>query len=400
MFASCAKLKVLDVSGFDTSDVVSMKAMFSGCKALTVLDVSGFDTSKVGDMNTMFQSCELLEALDVSGFKTANVTNMSYMFSGCRAVLELDVSGFDTSCVNNMSSMFSGNSALTELDLSSFQTINVTNMDYMFSSCTGLTSLDLTSFDTFDVTSMKRMFQKCGALETVRVSDAWTTENVTESENMFLGCTAVKGGNGTVYDAEHIGAEYARIDVNGTPGYFTQAAVMGDVNNDGAFNIADAVCLAKWLRSEPDSGLNQWTNGDFNRDNRLDARDLTQMKRALMRAMRTVNMVVTATYGNNGTGKVTATEFTVREGDVFFESNDGVWLLNANARTAVPNSKLVEIISITDTGVTYLNYTWGAEVLEWSNAYGEQSNAINSTDSFIVHDGYNYSYHITFSANT
>jgi hypothetical protein len=39
---------------------------------------------------------------------------------------------------------------------------------------------------------------------------------------MFFGCTSLVGGNGTVYDANHIDVEYARIDKPGQPGYFTQ----------------------------------------------------------------------------------------------------------------------------------------------------------------------------------
>lgn len=39
---------------------------------------------------------------------------------------------------------------------------------------------------------------------------------------MFLNCTQLVGGNGTTYDANHIDAEYARVDgENGLPGYFT-----------------------------------------------------------------------------------------------------------------------------------------------------------------------------------
>lgn len=33
-----------------------------------------------------------------------------------------------------------------------------------------------------------------------------------------------KGGNGTTYDANHVNSEYARIDTEETPGYFTAAS--------------------------------------------------------------------------------------------------------------------------------------------------------------------------------
>ena len=39
---------------------------------------------------------------------------------------------------------------------------------------------------------------------------------------MFSGCTALVGGNGTVYDYSHTDHEYARVDKPGQPGYLTQ----------------------------------------------------------------------------------------------------------------------------------------------------------------------------------
>ena len=56
----------------------------------------------------------------------------------------------------------------------------------------------------------------------------------------------------------------------------------GDANADGAFNIADAVLLQKWLLAVPDTVLPYWKAADFNEDNQLDARDLSMMKRELM----------------------------------------------------------------------------------------------------------------------
>ena len=59
--------------------------------------------------------------------------------------------------------------------------------------------------------------------------------------------------------------------------------VAGDVNADGEFNIADAVLLHKWLLAVPDTHLANWKAADFSDDGRLNAVDLTRMKRALMK---------------------------------------------------------------------------------------------------------------------
>lgn len=58
--------------------------------------------------------------------------------------------------------------------------------------------------------------------------------------------------------------------------------VHGDINADGAFNIADIVMLQKWLLAVPDTKLTDWKAGDLCEDNRLDVFDLCLMKRELI----------------------------------------------------------------------------------------------------------------------
>ena len=101
-------------------------------------------------------------------------------------------------------------------------TSEVTNMVEMFSGCKKLTSIDLSGFNTAQVTDMNAMFQGCNNLTTIKVSNEWTTSNVSDGANMFVGCSALVGGNGTTYDANHVDKTYAIIDgKNGNPGYLT-----------------------------------------------------------------------------------------------------------------------------------------------------------------------------------
>ena len=84
MFAECSKLIQLDLSGFDTRNVVDMRNMFEDCLSLAKLDLSGFKTSKVTLMSCMFGSCVNLTQLDLSSFDTSSVISMSGMFYNCR----------------------------------------------------------------------------------------------------------------------------------------------------------------------------------------------------------------------------------------------------------------------------------------------------------------------------
>ena len=235
----------IDLSGFDTSNVTSMSRMFEYSKATTIKGLNNFDTSNVTNMSSLFYNSQAT-TLDVSNFDTSNVTSMSSMFEYSQAttldlssfdtsnvlymydmfsyskVSILDVSNFDTSKVVRMDNMFSG-SDVTTLDLSSFDTSNVINMSSMFDSCQ-TTTIDISSFNTSKVTNMSSMFGYTN-LKTIYVSDKFVTSAVTDSTNMFYKSAFLVGGSGTKYNSSYIDKTYARID-GGTssPGYFTDVA--------------------------------------------------------------------------------------------------------------------------------------------------------------------------------
>lgn len=59
-------------------------------------------------------------------------------------------------------------------------------------------------------------------------------------------------------------------------------AVIGDVNADGTFNVADVVLLQKWLIAVPDTELTDWKAADLYEDDRLDVFDLCMIKQILI----------------------------------------------------------------------------------------------------------------------
>ena len=227
MFYHCNSLTSLDVSYFDTHQVESMAAMFCSCGKLTSINVSGFNTEKVGAMQEMFSGCYELTDLDVSGFDTHNVVWMNNMFGSCRELTQLDVSGFNVQKVVGISEMFSGCKKLKIIDVSNFNTENLSSNPYytmssMFAYCESVEVLDLSNFNTAKVRGMKNLFYNCKNLKTIYCNDDWNTSTLTESADMFTGCTALIGGNGTAYDASHVDATYAHPDAEDNPGYFTK----------------------------------------------------------------------------------------------------------------------------------------------------------------------------------
>ena len=81
---------------------------------------------------------------------------------------------------------------------------NVTDMNGMFYSCSGLTSLDLSHFNTQNVTNMREMFNSCSVLTAIHSNTTWQCP---ESEEMFAGCTQLKGA--VAYDESKTDATMA-----------------------------------------------------------------------------------------------------------------------------------------------------------------------------------------------
>ena len=53
-------------------------------------------------MNFMFYKCNALISLDLSNFNSENVINMGYMLCHCDSLISLDLSNFDSKNLTNI----------------------------------------------------------------------------------------------------------------------------------------------------------------------------------------------------------------------------------------------------------------------------------------------------------
>lgn len=143
----------------------------------------------------MFYGCKSLTQLNLSNFDTSQVINMSGIFSACTALTQLNLSNFNTNNVSAMSGIFNCCYKLTQLDLSSFDTSKVVYMDNMFSHCKSLTQLDLSNFDTSEVYRMDDMFYDCPKLNIIYISVKWNINSVENSDDMFEDCHSLPNFN-------------------------------------------------------------------------------------------------------------------------------------------------------------------------------------------------------------
>ena len=166
---------------------------------------------------------QVTQAVFDPSFADARPTTTCGWFDGMNSLQSISGMNYlNTSEVTTMIRMFANCSELTSLDVSNFNTDKVEYMAGMFNSCTKITSLDLCSFNTSNVTNMLEMFNGCSSLETIYVSDGWSTAALSEDYLMFMDCNSLVGGEGTAFDANHVNASYAHIDGGAdNPGYLT-----------------------------------------------------------------------------------------------------------------------------------------------------------------------------------
>ncbi|WP_195701840.1 BspA family leucine-rich repeat surface protein [Companilactobacillus futsaii] len=268
MFSNAYKLTAIDVSSFDTSNVVSLVKMFSmpqktdvANSLQTIKGLENFDTSQVTSMASMFLNDAKVTSLNVSNFDTSQITSMNEMFKSAEAVTQLDVSNFDTSKVTDMSSMFSGTSKLTQLDVSNFNTESLIKMDNMFFNCnadiSGLKNMDiskvtslngvfnasglvngdeLVNWDTSNVTTTANMFNNCRSLVRLDISK-WKKDNITDIGSMFKNCRVITQIDGlSDWDTSNV------TNMNSTF-YYTQIDSIPGISNWNTANVTNMASL-------------------------------------------------------------------------------------------------------------------------------------------------------------
>ena len=85
LFSDCTSLIEIDLTNFNTSNVIDMSNMFFNCRSMEEIDVSSFDTTKVNNMSEMFANLLKINTIYVgSKWTMANVTNSNDMFLNSR----------------------------------------------------------------------------------------------------------------------------------------------------------------------------------------------------------------------------------------------------------------------------------------------------------------------------
>ncbi len=183
---------------------------------------------------TGLKNCEEFTGLEY--LDTSEVTLMNDMFRNCEAVSELDVSSFDTSKVQDFERMFYMCYSLKTLDVSTFDTSSATAINGMFREMTSVTEINVAGFDTSKAVTVNALFRDSTSLKTIYADEDWVINSSASGfndQNMFSNCSSLVGGNGTTFDSGKVVSSMAKIDRDGTEGYFTNVRTIQAVNISG-----------------------------------------------------------------------------------------------------------------------------------------------------------------------
>ena len=190
-FSGCSSLNELDLSSFNTHNVLDMSSLFSGCHSLSSIDITILDTQNVENLEAMFSGCYSLESINLTNLFLEKVKDMSYMFSNCEKLVNISFGNSNTGVLNRMVGMFMDCFSLENIDLHNFDTQNVKDMSLLFSNCIKLEKIDIdeSKFNTKSVNNMYKMFSNCQSIK--RLNLKFTTNNVKNMKEMFYNCTSL-----------------------------------------------------------------------------------------------------------------------------------------------------------------------------------------------------------------
>lgn len=151
---------------------------------------------KYGFYIDLFYHPDYVEKIDLSEYDTSNIVDMSYMFAHCSSLKELNVSNFDTRMVVDMYGAFEFCHSLVKLDLSNFNTSNVNNMAYMFYGCLSLQELDLSNFSIKNVIYNLNMFRQCSKLNYIKCTEEFKDWCLKHQSVICLPLSMREGGDG------------------------------------------------------------------------------------------------------------------------------------------------------------------------------------------------------------
>ena len=126
-----SNIEVVDISGWDTSNVTTMENMFSFCDKLkNIIGIENLDVSKLEDANSMFYCCKNLVELDLTNWNPVSLQHTYDMFYGCSNLKMIkNIENWQLPNIKGVRKMFY-NCVKLNVDLSNWNLTNIKD-DFM-----------------------------------------------------------------------------------------------------------------------------------------------------------------------------------------------------------------------------------------------------------------------------
>ena len=153
------------------------------------LDLTDLDISELDNLSYIFYALNM-EVVYISGWNTSNVITMENMFSFCDKLKNIiGIENLDVSKLEDATSMFYCCKNLVELDLTNWNPVSLQHTYEMFSGCSNLKIIEnIENWQLPNIKSVRQMFYKCAKLD-VDLSN-W---NLTNIKDDFLKAGIVNG---------------------------------------------------------------------------------------------------------------------------------------------------------------------------------------------------------------
>ena len=177
----------------DTSEITTFESLFWNSKydndisKLKYIDVSDWDVSNVNNFRNTFYDCEELVSVgDLSDWDMTNAENISGMFYFCKSLTNIgDLSNWNiTNKLTNTSTMFCMCKSIKDIgNIGKWDMSNVKSTVQMFMACSNLKNVgDLSNWDFTNVLAMSNMFWSCSSLKSIGNISKWKEPKAYKSD--------------------------------------------------------------------------------------------------------------------------------------------------------------------------------------------------------------------------
>jgi len=157
--------KIIDLNVIDTSEITDMSEIFLEYKDYKI-DVSNWNTSNVMTMTNMFEYSKISDIIGIENWDVSNVKYMIGMFNHCINIEYLNLSLWNVKKLMFAGVMFDECKNLKSIgDISDWNVKKLLNTTGMFYGCKKLTDIgDLNKWDIINLDTYTRMFENSGVI--------------------------------------------------------------------------------------------------------------------------------------------------------------------------------------------------------------------------------------------